>query len=800
MKKLLALALPALVVLMGLPIIAAVMVTMSTQGTACDQQPETTTSPLGDPIDLGVVDGPVGGPVKGKVGVAAGPADARKPTTTRAETTSMAADTLPAAAPASDVQAALMRLRFADSYPTMTAEQARNAVTIAQVARDLEVPRYGLEVAIAAAIQESKLVNRDYGDRDSLGLFQQRPSTGWGTREQIAMPRLAAEAFFGEAEHTNNAGLLDIPGWGDMSLTEAAQAVQRSGFPGGYAEWETVAADVADLVGGDLPDLPEDAAATEENCQPESGTTQVTIGTFNVLGASHTDGDAGHGGPGGQEYQGYPAWNVRLPRALDLLEQEGVTVAGLQEVHAPQENALARNSQWDMWPTDGKQNKVVWDPGVWEMTDARLVPIPYFSGTVGMPLVQLTSTGGAQQIWVWSIHNPAFFLEKRKEALRRQLDTLTDLNATGAPVFIVGDFNDGKDGQNSSHCQLTPAMSNAFGGSVNPCRSPKSGAPIDHIYGGNVTWAQSRVDASTRAKRISDHPLVVASTVGSNGCPPTGSPAEQGLSRDALLVLRSIDAQFGAHTYLGVGERASNPDSDHSSGRAVDVMIEDWQSQSGIDEGDRIADWVRVHAEEFGVSYVIWRARMWSVGDRDWRSYSHPSGGSDPTLDHMDHLHVSVYGTAGNADCGAGAGEVVYPVPASLVGTDNHNWHETGPYWSRWHAGTDYSVSCSTPVYAAHAGTIEIDTTQKPWAGPWLVKVSTGPGSLTTWYAHMQEVTVSRGQRVAAGQQIGEVGQEGNVSGCHLHFEVHERNGSIYGSDNVDPSTWLAEHIQKAAA
>ena len=136
-------------------------------------------------------------------------------------------------------------------------------------------------------------------------------------------------------------------------------------------------------------------------------------------------------------------------------------------------------------------------------------------------------------------------------------------------------------------------------------------------------------------------------------------------------------------------------------------------------------------------------------------------------------------------------------MPAQYVGTDNHNWHETGAYWSKWHTGTDFSAPCGTTVYAAHAGTIEIDTTQRSWAGPQLVKVTTGAGSLTTWYAHMATVSVSRGQTVAAGEPIGQVGKEGNVSGCHLHFEVHLKNGSIYGPDNVDPSTWLAENASR---
>jgi len=72
--------------------------------------------------------------------------------------------------------------------------------------------------------------------------------------------------------------------------------------------------------------------------------------------------------------------------------------------------------------------------------------------------------------------------------------------------------------------------------------------------------------------------------------------------------------------------------------------------------------------------------------------------------------------------------------------------------------------------------------------------------SLATWYAHMHTLTVDDGDTVRAGQQIDEVGGDspldGNASGCHLHFEVHLRNGSIYSADNVDPSTWLTDNAR----
>lgn len=108
-------------------------------------------------------------------------------------------------------------------------EQAANAATITAIGLRRGIPDRGLIVALATAWQESKLHNIDYGDRDSLGLFQQRPSQGWGTEEQIMDPRYAAEVFY---EHLER-----IPGWEDMRVTDAAQAVQLSAFPEEYEQW-----------------------------------------------------------------------------------------------------------------------------------------------------------------------------------------------------------------------------------------------------------------------------------------------------------------------------------------------------------------------------------------------------------------------------------------------------------------------------------------------------------------------------------------------------------------------------------
>ncbi|MET0853970.1 MAG: LysM peptidoglycan-binding domain-containing protein, partial [Microterricola sp.] len=126
----------------------------------------------------------------------------------------------------------------------LSSEMRQNARTIIDVARSIGASDEAIVVALATAAQESSLINLDHGDRDSLGLFQQRPSTGWGTPDQLMDPHYATLAFFGKAPNTNDIvprGLFDIDGWQSMSVTEAAQAVQISAHPDFYAKWETSA-------------------------------------------------------------------------------------------------------------------------------------------------------------------------------------------------------------------------------------------------------------------------------------------------------------------------------------------------------------------------------------------------------------------------------------------------------------------------------------------------------------------------------------------------------------------------------
>jgi hypothetical protein len=124
----------------------------------------------------------------------------------------------------------------------LSAEQTANAATIAAVGHRDGMDERAVAVAITTAMQESELVNVDYGHDDSLGLFQQRPSMGWGTEEELMDPVYASFKFYEKLRRTD--------GWRDMTFAEAAQAVQVSAYPDLYKQWETDATVIAAVLAG----------------------------------------------------------------------------------------------------------------------------------------------------------------------------------------------------------------------------------------------------------------------------------------------------------------------------------------------------------------------------------------------------------------------------------------------------------------------------------------------------------------------------------------------------------------------
>ena len=128
---------------------------------------------------------------------------------------------------------------------TFTPEQTANAATITAIALKRGLPARAATIANATAIVESKLRNLTYGDRDSLGLFQQRPSQGWGTAEQVLDPVHATNKFYD--------ALIKVDGYQSMVITQVAQEVQHSGFPQAYADHEEEGRILASTLAGHSP-------------------------------------------------------------------------------------------------------------------------------------------------------------------------------------------------------------------------------------------------------------------------------------------------------------------------------------------------------------------------------------------------------------------------------------------------------------------------------------------------------------------------------------------------------------------
>jgi hypothetical protein len=132
---------------------------------------------------------------------------------------------------------------------TPSAEQLRNAKAIVDAGKAMGLSPRAWVIAIATSVQESQLKNLgDLGannDHDSLGLFQQRPASGWGTPAQIQDPKYAATAFY--------KGLVQVPNWDHIALTDAAQKVQVSAYPDHYAKHEVEAGDIVRALYGEGP-------------------------------------------------------------------------------------------------------------------------------------------------------------------------------------------------------------------------------------------------------------------------------------------------------------------------------------------------------------------------------------------------------------------------------------------------------------------------------------------------------------------------------------------------------------------
>ena len=130
------------------------------------------------------------------------------------------------------------------NYMPISGDQQANATTIVQQALAKKMGIRSAVIAVATAMQESQLQNINYGDQDSLGLFQQRPSMGWGTAQQILTPSYSADAFLSALQQYQASN----PGWANQPLWTSAQGVQKSDVPMAYAQWESQASQLVQQI------------------------------------------------------------------------------------------------------------------------------------------------------------------------------------------------------------------------------------------------------------------------------------------------------------------------------------------------------------------------------------------------------------------------------------------------------------------------------------------------------------------------------------------------------------------------
>jgi len=242
-------------------------------------------------------------------------------------------------------------------------------------------------------------------------------------------------------------------------------------------------------------------------------TAGFTIGSFNVLGSSHTRGGARGKAPGVQ----------RVGGVVQLLAQHAFDVVGFQELQSDQLRELQRQEPgWDFFPGSSMsareaENSLGWRSDVWERVSATTVAVPYFDGHVRrMPVVVLRHRATGIRATFVNVHNPAD--TRRYHGQQRWRDQATDvevglvnqLMAGGTPVFLTGDMNE----RAEYFCAVTGRTSlRAARGGSNGVGGCDAGSPraVDWVFGtAGVRFSDYTEDRSPLVDRTTDHPVIAA--------------------------------------------------------------------------------------------------------------------------------------------------------------------------------------------------------------------------------------------------------------------------------------------------
>lgn len=562
------------------------------------------------------------------------------------------------------------------------AEQLANAGAIDQVARSRGLPGAAVRVALIAGLTESSLLNLDRGHADSLGIFQMRPSQGWGTAAQLQDVEYQAEAFFGGPGPPAPPGLVDHRDWPRLPPGEAAQAVERSAYPERYAQHLSEAETLATEAGIDL-DRPGNPYAG-----PTSGTP-----TTQIDNASTTDSTSEVGTV--QIVQAnVPGRSADFPAAVEKIFSTDPDFVSLNEMMSRPTTEFTPTG-YDSWRAprgddgtlESMSTAVAWRTDRWSLVaQGRVIIVDQGprSTDAGRAAnwVSLTSTdlGQVSMISVHHMINPAVHgpnLARRQElylkGMERLRDLITELSASG-PVFVAGDFN-------SQYSSNDPWGPRAVLGQVDLQPTFDTlGATATHHAGGVIDYIFHQPQASTATRQWtaplpSDHLLLGAEFTTEGGLtnvevnctgtlgntdPVTGTYLPEGCTivpdpttgRGCLTprMNTALEAVQGlSHSSVACwDEHAWNPTSDHPRGQACDVFFGPGgvlPTPAGKTQGNALAQFFTQRADQYGINYLIWYGRMWRASTGEWTPYS--GGGiydpADITGGHYDHVHISVH-------------------------------------------------------------------------------------------------------------------------------------------------------------
>ncbi len=398
---------------------------------------------------------------------------------------------------------------------TVNAEQLKLAATIIQVASETGAGDRGAVIALMTALQESGLRNLNYGDRDSLGAFQQR--AGWGTAQQRRNPEYAAKAFVGGPKgpnHGSPAGLLDKPGWKTMGLGEAAQAVQISAFPTAYDKWEPVARAIIAHAGG---------AGTTSCGASGSGFGELNVATWNICLEFCGDGKL-------------RSWPERIPLIATAIKTAHPDVISLQETGKKNHqsaaiiSALAPDYKLAVYH---RSKMVLFDPKKLSTKDAAGKKLESATFTIegkGGVAQALRDRRTGQIVVVSSLHPVDGDEDARRLRYVSQAHDIVESIAKkepGSTIVHAGDLNSFIPGSGNktavakffvergfrSSEQIAEARTGQEYRSYNGGKPPRRGPRIDHVLVDPHAVAVKKwqqILSTTRTEPESDHNMVMA--------------------------------------------------------------------------------------------------------------------------------------------------------------------------------------------------------------------------------------------------------------------------------------------------